>query len=77
MPRSSFFRNNSEKKSSIFRRSIFVCNNISKGEKFTKENIRRIRPGNGLEPKFYEKLIGRRAKKNLQKGNPLTTKDIK
>jgi len=73
----TFFRNNSEKKSSIFRRSIFVCNNISKGEKFTKENIRRIRPGNGLEPKFYEKLIGRRAKKNLQKGNPLTTKDIK
>ena len=73
----TFFRNKSEKKNSIFRRSIFVCNNISKGEKFTKENIRRIRPGNGLEPKFYEKLIGRRAKKNLQKGNPLTTKDIK
>ena len=72
-----FFRNKSEKKSTIFRRSIFVCSNISKGEKFTKENIRRIRPGNGLEPKFYEKLIGRRAKKNLQKGNPLTTEDIK
>jgi len=72
-----FFRNKSEKKSTIFRRSIFVCSNVSKGEKFTKENIRRIRPGNGLEPKFYEKLIGRRAKKNLQKGNPLTTEDIK
>ena len=72
-----FFRNKSEKKSTMFRRSIFVCSNISKGEKFTKENIRRIRPGNGLEPKFYEKLIGRRAKKNLQKGNPLTTEDIK
>ena len=72
-----FFRNRSEKKSTIFRRSIFVCSNISKGEKFTIENIRRIRPGNGLEPKFYEKLIGRRAKKNLQKGNPLTTEDIK
>ena len=72
-----FFRNKSEKESVIFRRSIFVCSNISKGEKFTKENIRRIRPGNGLEPKFYEKLIGRRAKKNLQKGNPLTTEDIK
>ena len=72
-----FFRNRSEKKSTIFRRSIFVCSNISKGEKFTIENIRRIRPGNGLEPKFYEKLIGRRAKKNLQKGIPLTTEDIK
>ena len=72
-----FFRNNSEKKSTMFRRSIFVCENIIKGEKFTKKNIKRIRPGNGLEPKFYEKLIGRRAKKNLQKGNPLTTKDIK
>ena len=72
-----FFRNNSEKKSTMFRRSIFICENISKGEKFTKKNIKRIRPGNGLEPKFYEKLIGRRAKKNLQKGNPLTTEDIK
>ena len=72
-----FFRNNSEKKSTMFRRSIFICENISKGEKFTKKNIKRIRPGNGLEPKFYEKLIGKRAKKKLEKGNPLTNKDLK
>jgi pseudaminic acid synthase len=72
-----FFRNSSEKKSTIFRRSVFICENILKGEKFTQKNIKRIRPGNGLEPKFYEKLIGKRAKKNLQKGNPLTIKDLK
>ena len=72
-----FFRNNSEKKSTMFRRSIFVCENIIKGEKFTKKNIKRIRPGYGLEPKFYENLIGKKAKKNLQKGNPLVVKDLK
>ena len=59
------------------RRSIVVCENIIKGEKFTKKNIKRIRPGYGLEPKFYENLIGKKAKKNLQKGNPLVVKDLK
>jgi len=72
-----FYRNNSEKKSTIFRRSIFISKNILKGEKFTQKNIKRIRPGNGLEPKFYEKLIGKKVKRNLYKGNPLTFKDLK
>ena len=72
-----FYRNNSEKKSTIFRRSIFISKNILKGEKFTKKNIKRVRPGNGLEPKFYEKLIGKKVKRNLYKGNPLTFKDLK
>ena len=77
MGKKEFFRNNSENKSIIFRRSIFICENIAKGEKFTKKNIKRIRPGNGLEPRFYEGLIGKKAKKNLHKGNPLTIKDFK
>jgi len=72
-----FFRNNSEKINTIFRRSIFISKNILKGEKFTKKNIKRVRPGNGLEPKFYEKLIGKKVKRNLYKGNPLTFKDLK
>ena len=66
-----FYRNKSEKKSKIFRRSIFATENIKKGEKFNNQNIRRIRPGYGLEPKYYEKLIGRKSPITLDKGQPL------
>ena len=66
-----FFRNKSEKKSKIFRRSIFATENIKKGEKFNNQNIRRIRPGYGLEPKYYEKLIGKKSPITLDKGQPL------
>ncbi len=72
-----FYRNKTESKSKIFRRSIFVTENIRKNEKFNKKNIRRIRPGFGLEPKFYDRIIGKKAKKNLYKGSPLKLKDIR
>ena len=44
---------------------------IKKGEKFSTENIKRIRPGHGLEPKYYERILGKKSPKNLSKGNPL------
>jgi pseudaminic acid synthase len=69
--KNSFYRNSSENKSKLFRRSIFITQDIQKGEKFSKENIKRIRPGHGLEPKYYEKLIGKKSKKKLFKGEPL------
>lgn len=72
-----FFRSNSEKKSIKFRRSIFVVKNIKKGEKFTNQNIRRIRPGYGLSPIFYEKIIGKKALQNLSSGIPFKLKYIK
>ncbi len=52
-----FYRNSSENKSKIFRRSIFSIKDIKKGEKFNTKNIKRIRPGFGLEPIYYEKLL--------------------
>jgi pseudaminic acid synthase len=66
-----FFRNDSENKSKIFRRSIFLINDIKKGEKFTKKNIKRIRPGYGLEPVYYEKLLGKKSPQYISKGEPL------
>jgi|TARA_B100001964_G_scaffold228785_1_gene280319 pseudaminic acid synthase len=66
-----FHRNKTENKSKVFRRSIFVTEDISKGEKFNTKNIRRIRPGYGLEPKYYEKLIGKKTPFKLYKGEPL------
>ena len=56
-----FYRNESEEKSKLFRRSIFVIKNIKKGEKFSKNNIKRIRPGHGLPPIYYEKLLNKKS----------------
>jgi pseudaminic acid synthase len=60
-----------EKKSMIFRRSLFVVKDVKAGEKVTNENIRSIRPGCGLPTKYIEKVIGRTFKKDLSKGIPL------
>ena len=72
----SFEMKSAEESNIKFRRSIYVVNDIKKGDFFTKENIRRIRPGYGLEPKDYEKIIGLKAKRDLEEGNPLTKKDF-
>ena len=69
--RNTFFRNSSESDNKIFRRSIFAIKNIKKGELFTKQNIKRIRPGYGLEPRYFEKLIGKRSKKFIAQGEPV------
>lgn len=61
-----------EKSSLKFRRSVYVAKDIKAGEKFTKENIRVIRPGYGLEPKYFEKVIGLTAKQDLKAGTPLS-----
>ena len=69
--KNSFFRNKSENKSKIFRRSIFTTKNIKKGEKFTKDNIRVIRPGYGLMPKYFNKILNKRSPVNISKDEPL------
>lgn len=53
------------------RRSLFVCEDIGKDELLTEKNIRSIRPGHGLSPKYIEKALGKKAKKDLKKGTPL------
>ena len=53
------------------RRSLFAVENINKGEIFTYKNVRSIRPGNGLAPKYYNKILGKIAKKDIKKGTPL------
>ena len=65
-----------EKSSMIFKRSIYIAKNIKKGEIFNQSNIRVIRPGYGCSPKFYESLIGKKAKKDFLAGTPLNIKDI-
>ena len=62
----------SEKKSIEKRRSLFVVENVNKGEMFSSENIRSIRPGFGLKPKYLPKVIGCQAARNIKKGTPLS-----
>ncbi len=61
-----------EQKSRLFKRSIYVGQDIKAGDTFTKENLRIIRPGIGLAPKHWEQLLGKTAKIDLKAGTPLT-----
>lgn len=63
---------NQEKDSTVFRRSIFVVEDIKAGEKLTEQNTRVIRPGYGMKPKYYNEVIGQCAIKDISKGTPLT-----
>ena len=65
-----FFRVDNENK--FFKRSIYVIRDIKKGEKISKKNIRRIRPGNGLPPIYYDRIIGKETSINLKSGTQLT-----
>ena len=60
-----------QKSSRVFRRSLFAVKDIRKGQKFTEENIRSIRPGYGLHSRYLEAVLGRNANKNIEKGTPL------
>tara|TARA_Y100001970_G_scaffold149329_1_gene183199 strand:+ start:5858 stop:6898 length:1041 start_codon:yes stop_codon:yes gene_type:complete len=64
--------NEVEKSSIKFRRSIYAIENIKKGESITNSNIRRIRPGYGLPPKYYDELINKTAKVNIERGTPIS-----
>ncbi|MCS6943350.1 MAG: pseudaminic acid synthase [Geminocystis sp.] len=55
-----------------FSRSLFVVKELKKGEVFTEENVRSIRPGYGLAPKYLPQVLGKKAKKDISKGTPLS-----
>lgn len=67
----------SEKKSLIFRRSIYITHDVKKNQEITSSNIKIVRPANGLEPRLYYKILGKKFKKNLKKNTPLKLSAIK
>lgn len=62
----------SETPSRAFRRSLFVVQDMKKGDAFTSVNLRAIRPGNGLPPRDYDSTLGRKAKSDIARGTPLS-----
>ena len=61
-----------EKASLVFRRSLYFVADVKAGEKLTPANVRAIRPGNGIAPKFYDEVIGKTAKRDIARGTPLS-----
>ena len=68
----NYERTEAEKGNVKFRRSLYVVKDIAKGEKFTTENVRSIRPGFGLAPKYYDDILGKTAKYDIVKGSATT-----
>lgn len=61
-----------EESSRVFRRSLFVVENVRRGELFTAENVRSIRPGHGLHTRHLQQILGRRAARDIERGTPLS-----
>jgi len=61
----------SETSSLTFRRSLFVVAAVDAGEPFSAANVRSIRPGHGLPPRFLPEVLGKRATRRLEAGTPL------
>lgn len=68
-------KDEAEQANKVFRRSIYIVQDMEEGDIFTKENIRVIRPSLGMRPKFYERILGEKVNKKIKKGTPLT-KDL-
>lgn len=65
-----------QKNSIVFRRSLFVVKDITIGDVFTEENVRSIRPGNGLHPRYYQLILNKRSRCDIPAGTPLSWKHI-
>jgi pseudaminic acid synthase len=61
-----------EEKSKAFKRSLYVAKNMEIGDTFTKENLKVVRPGVGLSPKYYEHFLGKKVVKNIKRGTAVS-----
>ena len=61
-----------KEKSRQFSRSLFVIKDVKSGERITSENVRSIRPGFGIHPKFFSEIIGKEFTKDIEKGTPMS-----
>jgi N-acetylneuraminate synthase len=68
----NYERKESEKSNMIFRRSLYAVEDIQAGERFTKKNVRSIRPGYGLPPQYIEELVEKKSAYNIERGTPIS-----
>lgn len=68
----NFSRANAEEGNKVFRRSLYFVKNLKKGEIVKEGDIKRIRPGFGLKPKYYEMIIGKKLRKDIKRGERVT-----
>jgi N-acetylneuraminate synthase len=61
-----------EAASLVFRRSLYIVRDLQRGERLNPDNLRAIRPGLGLAPKYYEQLLGRRLARDARQGTPVS-----
>lgn len=61
-----------EERSRLFRRTLYIGRNVKAGETLTRENLRIIRPGLGLPPKYFEHLLGKRVRRDAVAGTPMS-----
>ena len=69
-----FFRSKNEMENKKFRRSIFCISDIKKGDKFTNKNIKKIRPGYGINPRYFSKLLNKKSPFNIKRESPIPKK---
>jgi len=72
MGKVSYGATEAEKKSIVFRRSLYVVQDLKVGDILTKENVRAIRPGLGLATKYFDLVLGKAVKRNVLRGTALT-----
>ena len=65
-----------QKKGKVFSRSLYIVKDVRKGEILTTENVRSIRPGHGLAPKYLDQVIGKKFKNDFSMGTRLTLNKI-
>jgi len=67
----SYGPTDAEKPSMKFRRSLYIAKDMKAGDVLTRENLRKVRPGYGLPPKYFDVLLGKTVKKDIPKGTPV------
>lgn len=72
MGKVSYKLTDKQKKGREFCRSLYVVEDLRKGDVFSEKNVRSIRPGFGLHPKHYQEILGKKALKDIEKGEPLS-----
>ena len=72
----NYCRTKEEAKNIIFRRSLYYTRDLEKGKKISVNDIRSIRPGYGLSPNHFRKVLNKKVKKNVTVGDRVSLKDI-